>query len=454
MESSLIRCVAQLACVLAFLAPSSNGQTKARDKTVGSCTRKEEFAKKQALIDIRISELVKATEDEKEELGIAIATDFGCTGSIENLIRYRHAAMRHVFTPLLETEEWPIVARALYGLKMTGAAAAIPAVVGCLEHRNARVREMAANCLSHLAVTPIAELDEALKIEKDPFVRSSLKASIATLSKKEKPYAAWKETLVGPKEAPRVKWAWTVKGKRSFNKYDAKTIESPKAESLAWPISWYHDSLFIPVPRSSFGGKSGHAGEDMAWFREGCSVYAIGNGIVRMIQGAGGNWGFLALIEHRLANGDYACSLYGHLAWDLLVKPGDVIRKGQKIGTVGLSCSVENGGYGAHLHFGIADNPFRKPRGIYRDGSALNFTMAGKRVRAAVVGYTYMPDKPDKNGFPGLGLRAKLPDGKILTVSVGNVPMASQVDWIKGYAKRTRGWFKPSDFIEARLAGR
>jgi len=35
-------------------------------------------------------------------------------------------------------------------------------------------------------------------------------------------------------------------------------------------------------------------------------------------------------------------------------------------------------------------------------------------------------------------------------VAVGNVPMAHQVGWIAGYAKRCRGWFDPYKFIQSR----
>ncbi len=425
-------------------------QHKARDKTVGACTRKAEFAKWQARIDPLVEALVQANEKKRPSLGVKIARKYGRGQRIENLIRYRVPAMKHVFLPLLTARHWPIRARALYALKMIGDASVVPAVSKCLKDKNLHVREMAANCLGRIGSGEVEALREAHAGETDRYVRASLEASIALINSNSKPYEPWEEKLVGPKDARRVEWAWTVKGRRKFNRYDAKTLDYPEAKSFDWPISWYHGSLFMAFPRRSFGGKSGHAGEDMAWFREGASVFAVADGLVRMVQGAGGNWGFLVLIEHRLPVGDHVCSVYGHISWDILVKPGDVVKKGQKIGTVGLSCSVENGGYGAHLHFGIADGPFRKPKGIYRDGSALNFDYKGKRVKAPVIGYVYLPDKPDKHKFPGLGLKVKVPDGSVLTVAVGNVPMSAQVGWIAGYAKRCRGWFDPYKFIEAR----
>ncbi|MHC4514534.1 MAG: peptidoglycan DD-metalloendopeptidase family protein [Planctomycetota bacterium] len=445
LHTLLILTIASLAADLAV------AQHKAKDRTVGACTRKAEFAERQAAIDPLIQELVQAADEDKAELGRAIAKKYGLGQQIECLIRYREPDMRHVFVPLLEAKHWPTRARALYGLKMVGGKDDAPAVLKCMQDSDARVREMVANCLCHIGEGSAPVLKAALAEEKDPRVCASLSAAIKVLESGEQPYRPWKEELTGPASARRVAWAWTVKGKRAFNEYDAKALEYPRAGSLSWPISWYEGSLFGSFPRKSFGGAKGHTGEDMAWFREGCSVFAIADGIVRMVQGAGGNWGFVLLVEHQREDGQYFCSLYGHLGWDVLVKPGDVVKKGQKIATVGLSCSVENGGYGAHLHFGVADGPFRKPKGIYKDGTALNFDYKGKRVKAPVIAYVYMPKRPDKNGFPGLGLKVRLPDGEVLEVHVGNVTMPQQVGWITGYRKGCRGWFDPYKYITARL---
>ncbi|MBN2490124.1 MAG: peptidoglycan DD-metalloendopeptidase family protein [Planctomycetes bacterium] len=440
------RCSILLLAAAILFAGAAVAQHKARDKTVGASTRKDEFARQQDKIDALVQELVRADEELQPRLGAELAKKHGHGQAIENLIRYREPALKHVFVPLLEAKHWPIQARALYALKRIGDETVVPAVVKRLKDANPRIRELAANCLGHIG-RDAAALEQALAAEKDRFTRASLEAAVALVGSAARPYRPWPEKLVGPEDARRVEWAWTVQGPSSFNEYDAKTLEYPAATTFDWPISWYHDSLFMSLPRQSFGGKSGHAGEDIAWFREGASVFAVADGLVRMVQGAGGNWGFLVLVEHRLESGDYFCSLYGHLGWDILVKPGDIVSKGQKIATVGLSCSVENGGYGAHLHFGIADSPFRRPKGIYRDGSALNFDYKGKRVKAPVIGYVYLPDQKDQHGFPGLGLKVKTPDGEVLTVAVGNVPMGDQVGWIAGYAPNCRGWFDPYKFL-------
>lgn len=432
----------------ALLCGGAPAQHKALDPSVGACTRKDEFARRQAEIDPEIQRLSAAPEHEQADIGRRIAERFGKGQGIENLIRYRESAMVHVFLPLLEAESWPIRGRALYGLKMVGGPLAAEAALKALSDPDARVRELAAGCLGHAAAALPAGLEEALAAENDPWVKAALEAARRTITKKQ--YQPWAEKLAGPEGARRVEWAWTVQGKAAFNRYDAKTLDYPPAAAWEWPISWYEGGLFAPFPRSSFGGKSGHAGEDMAWFREGAAVFAAADGLVRLVQGAGGNWGFLVLIEHRAPDGTFTCAVYGHLAFDILVAPGETVRKGQKIGSVGLSCSVENGGYGAHLHFGLAANPFRKPRGLFL-GSKLNLNRPdAEPLQAEVIGFAYLPERKDTHGFPGLGVRVSLPSGGEQTLGLDAGPIANQVAWIAGYAPATRGWHDPYRFILAR----
>jgi murein DD-endopeptidase MepM/ murein hydrolase activator NlpD len=448
-----------LFALLTLMAAPAAAQHKALDPTVGGCTRKDEFAKRQAALDPRIVELSQAEDEAAQvELGAKIAEEFGKGQRIENLIRYREPALRRVFLPLLEAESWAIRQRALYGLKMVGDESIAPQIAKAMQDENPQVREMAVNALCHLLKTDAslleARLAEGPDQEKDIWVRRSLEAALAVVKSGKKPYAPWKEKLVGPQGARRVEWAWTVKGKNSFNRYDARTLEYPRAKDFDWPISLYDGSLFMKTPRSSFGANGTHAGEDMAWFREGASVYAVADGIVRLIQGAGGNWGFFLLIEHRLENGDYKSSIYGHLGWDILVAPGDIVRKGQKLATVGLSCAVENGGYGSHLHFGIGDGPFRRAPRVLR-GATLNLNRGEEKIQAKVLGFAYDASRKDQHGFPALAIRVAMgqdeegqPIERALPVNAGHI--SGQVRWITGYAKGCRGWLDPRVFIGER----
>jgi murein DD-endopeptidase MepM/ murein hydrolase activator NlpD len=61
--------------------------------------------------------------------------------------------------------------------------------------------------------------------------------------------------------------------------------------------------------------------------------------------------GGVVAIEHRLATDEYVTTVYSHLDSKLLVSQGDIVRKGQPIGTIGAT--RVNGGYKPHLHFGV-----------------------------------------------------------------------------------------------------
>ena len=132
-----------------------------------------------------------------------------------------------------------------------------------------------------------------------------------------------------------------------------------------------------------------HLGADVGWYRVGDPVFVVANGVVRLSQSesehgvagkTGGKdraaanntekgavtgprspvnekgsralaWGNVVVIEHRLANDEFATTIYGHLANERLVKAGDVVRAGQQIGVIGTT--KVNGGYKPHLHFGV-----------------------------------------------------------------------------------------------------
>jgi murein DD-endopeptidase MepM/ murein hydrolase activator NlpD len=142
-----------------------------------------------------------------------------------------------------------------------------------------------------------------------------------------------------------------------------------------------------------------HLGADVSWYRP-VPVYAVGDGVVR-ISAAGPSttdlakmmaaskgpdadtpdakrmkpaaassaaakrpallgWGNLIVIEHRLPNGNYYTTIYGHLASRRLVSAGDIVTAGQVIGTVAKS-KLENGGYDPHLHFAVRDGRMFEP---------------------------------------------------------------------------------------------
>lgn len=99
-------------------------------------------------------------------------------------------------------------------------------------------------------------------------------------------------------------------------------------------------------------GKNDHLGDDWNGIGGGNTdlgdpIYSIANGYVSFAENIGGGWGNI-IIKHFLKNGESYESLYAHCD-SVLVKKGDYILKGTKIGTIGTA----NGQYLAHLHFEI-----------------------------------------------------------------------------------------------------
>ena len=136
----------------------------------------------------------------------------------------------------------------------------------------------------------------------------------------------------------------------------------PAAVRFLPPVRGYFDpkrksfGLAASEGRGPFGG-SVHVGDDCAWDRAHATVVAIAAGVVRQEQ-TGANWGGLVVIEHRRPDGRAFCSLYGHLGPFLHVRAGQTVAAGRKIGSLGRACTWANGGYGAHLHFGLHDGPY------------------------------------------------------------------------------------------------
>ncbi len=423
---------------------------KTADPSIGVCTRKDEFQKRQEALDARVSRL--ASEKNKTQRAKLVASlTAAAEKDIECLIRYREPCLVPVFARVAKTsKKWFTRTRALYAIKMLGDASAAPAAISALNDKDGMVREAAASALGRLAGKDARSgLEKRLKVEQNPYVRATIESALEQIRGEVRPFTpddkstAWKEDLVGPEGARRVPWVWTKKGKRAFNAYDAKTLDYGEAKRFCYPIQRYKESLFGGYPRKSFGSKGTHAGEDCAWFREGCSFYAVADGLVRMVQGAGGDWGFLVVIEHRLGDHQYMTSVYGHCADDVLVRPGQTVKAGQRIATQGLSCSVENGGYGSHLHFGLGNGPYRRPAGL-AIGDSVNLKMPdGKTHRAPVLRLVYSKTKKNSFGWPALAIIVRKPDGGTRMVDIPEQPVGREISWFRAYIKNCRGWLNP-----------
>jgi murein DD-endopeptidase MepM/ murein hydrolase activator NlpD len=105
-------------------------------------------------------------------------------------------------------------------------------------------------------------------------------------------------------------------------------------------------------------GENNHLGDDWNGVGGGNTdlgdpVYSVSSGVVAVSDDLKGGWGNVVRIYHN--NGSklkpiYLESIYAHLD-TRLVKAGELVKKGDKIGTIGNA----NGLYLAHLHFELRD---------------------------------------------------------------------------------------------------
>jgi murein DD-endopeptidase MepM/ murein hydrolase activator NlpD len=106
-------------------------------------------------------------------------------------------------------------------------------------------------------------------------------------------------------------------------------------------------------------GVNDHLGNDYNGVRGGDSdlgdpVYAIADGRVGEATDHGGGWGNVVRIAHGCGDepGQAVESLYAHLD-AIAVVPGQAVRRGDRIGTIGTA----GGHYAAHLHLELRDRP-------------------------------------------------------------------------------------------------
>jgi hypothetical protein len=93
-------------------------------------------------------------------------------------------------------------------------------------------------------------------------------------------------------------------------------------------------------------------------------IYAIADGRVLLARDGGPGWGNVMIVLHayidpsQAGERKYVQSYYGHVE-KMLASPGDEVRRGQQIATVGTA----NGRYFAHLHFEMREfvTPFVGP---------------------------------------------------------------------------------------------
>ncbi len=216
-----------------------------------------------------------------------------------------------------------------------------------------------------------------------------------------------------------------------------KTDHSPTAADFVPPVRDYFDpkrtSFGFRVPAGSTAfSDSVHIGDDVTWNEPHRTVVAIGNGIVQSVK-CTHSWGYIIIVEHTLPDKSKVCSLYAHLSPFVHVRPGDSVKRGQKLGAIGRGNTWENGGYLPHLHFGVHKGSYLKQ---WQVGETVACRFKGAKAFAKVV--------ESKGGYA-------------LAQIIGTefkIRLEGDADWICGYISPAKfksgghGWMDPQSFIK------
>lgn len=143
--------------------------------------------------------------------------------------------------------------------------------------------------------------------------------------------------LTAPSNPPATvagKWVWPIKARRMTT-----TFLDPDYRATR---KYWHTGIDLNNRTTSGNGDAGYR------------VYAVADGVVKYVahRNAGGTWGPLVVIEHKLPDGKIVWSRYAHLQ-NIGVSQGQQVKAGQRIAQIGLPTTWGVKDWTAHLHFDI-----------------------------------------------------------------------------------------------------
>jgi hypothetical protein len=340
------------------------------------CTSKSDFTKDTLYIDpaaINDSLLwtTLRTDETKEQLFGAEFKRYGCDSInfnhyLDILFRYRDPALLPLYFRILNSQNVHPYFKlsSIYVIGETGT----PGNFNDLYYfwkseKNDLIREYLANAFGKLSDSShIPILKDLLLSEKNAYVHKTLETAISRAKGERRTkftYLPLFDTAIfcKVKTYPSEKntFEYTLTARKKIDTTISRYI--PVAHKINVPHMQYKKchSIYEKVkqPFSSFGLPGVcHVGEDSGWLFDGIPVHSIMDGRVVVIQHEE-SWGCLVCIESMLPDSQIVCTYYGHLSSNLDVVVGKLVQAGDKIGEIGPSFTLENGGYRSHLHLGI-----------------------------------------------------------------------------------------------------
>lgn len=383
---------ALLALLLAFPAVVAQEPAPRADAAaIGVVNRPEDFASRQREVEPVVLALGKSTwTDARKLLGTRLADEFG-EKAIEVLIRYREPHLIPVFARLTASSKWYVRRLAVFGLQRNLGASGLDRVAALLADENLLVREIAATTLAvvhfaakkHKALFPKTReesaaqrelakrrtadqkaIEAAHEKESNPYVKASMEGALETFARRPLLLIHTEPTVgeAGVRFVPRLVGAEVNPHAKLSGFAGSGGGRLQLTRGWGYPLLLYpreimsigSDPPLVALPEKQ---NSLHFGHDCGWFLEGSSIYAVADGVVRLVR-SGGDWGGLIVVEHLAEKDRKVNSLNGHCGMWVFTKPGETVKKGQLLGQMGLSFSAENGGHGAHDHFGMFEGAF------------------------------------------------------------------------------------------------
>jgi murein DD-endopeptidase MepM/ murein hydrolase activator NlpD len=420
------RLVFLIPLVLTLDAASATATPRADAKIISLVNHRGRF---QEMVD-RVEPLVLALGKAKDDAARQAAEDrlFGEYGrpAIEVLVRYREPHLIPVFARLTESDDWVVRRLAIFGLQRNLAFSQVDRVVARLADESPLVREIAATTVSilHFAGKKHRKLMHRTKAEKaglkalgsrkkadlkalhaarekeeNAYVRSSLTAAIEVMGRRPL-ILIHEEQVVGKapiRRVPRTEGGEVNKYQKGSGYMGSGSGRLKPTKGWGYPTLLYpkeimtmsSDPPLVPLPKKA---NSLHFGHDCGWFLEGSSIYAIADGVVRLVK-SGGDWGGLIVVEYLTEKREKVVGLNGHCGMWVFAKPGEAVKKGQVIGVMALSFSPENGGHGAHDHFGMFT-------GAFAEGRCYGRSSAGRSVEGWLKPPEFLTPRVEGKNIP------------------------------------------------------
>lgn len=248
-------------------------------------------------------------------------------------------------------------------------------VIGCVEDSSTEkilynfcldtndvIRECAINALGKCGtINSIKYLEDILNEEHNGYIVKTINAAIKRLETKRIPLT--QENLYDTSNFITTSFLFNPRlignaNTTKENKAKDTYVQGIVKEKLIYPHQQYKMNPNTISNRQNFklqleNSNSFHIGEDSGFLMEGLPIHSIASGVVTNILYEQ-SWGYLVAIQSSLKKSGTITSFYGHLSRFIDVEVGQKISVGDKIGDIGPQESLENGGYTAHLHWGVA----------------------------------------------------------------------------------------------------